>query len=197
MINEQQDTKNTEIWLVRHGETAWSLSGAHTGRSDIDLTEEGRRQAAQLQCILREHSFSLVLSSPRHRAIETSRLAGFGEVVAVDENLAEWDYGVYEGRTTADIRKDSPGWSVWTSTIEGGESLAEVGRRAQLVLERASAVRGNVLVFSHAHFLRILAACWIGLPPDAGRLLALNTASLSILGYERDTQVLRLWNRSF
>jgi|SRR6187402_159910 len=187
----------SEIWLVRHGETEWSLSGAHTSKTDIPLTEQGKERAVTLKPYLARQEFSLVLTSPRQRAQETCKLAGMGDRAQVDENLAEWDYGVYEGRTTPEIRKEHPGWSVWTDAIPEGESLPQVAARAEHVIARAKATGGKVLVFSHAHFLRILTACWMELPASSGKSLALTTGSLSILGYERETPVLKLWNRSF
>lgn len=187
----------SEIWLVRHGETEWSLSGAHTSKTDIPLTEQGKERAVTLKPYLARQEFSLVLTSPRQRAQETCKIAGMGDRAQVDENLAEWDYGVYEGRTTPEIRKEHPGWSVWTDAIPEGESLAQVAARAEQVIARAKANGGKVLVFSHAHFLRILTACWMELPASSGKSLALTTGSLSILGYERETPVLKLWNRSF
>jgi probable phosphoglycerate mutase len=186
-----------ELWLVRHGETEWSLSGAHTSRTDIPLTEHGRQRAVEIHDYLKDRKFSLVLTSPRQRAAETCRIAGLGDVAQVEENLREWDYGVYEGRTTADIRREQPGWSIWDSTPPEGESLDQVAARAQKVIERALAAGGNVALFSHAHMLRILAVTWIGLPPKAGSLLALGTGSISKLGFERETRVIQTWNRSF
>jgi broad specificity phosphatase PhoE len=187
----------SEIWLVRHGETEWSLSGAHTSRTDIPLTDQGRERAVTLKPYLAQHQFSLVLTSPRQRAQETCKLAGMGDQAQVDENLAEWDYGIYEGETTAEIRKGHAGWSVWTDEITGGESLPQVAARAEMVIAKAKGAAGRVLIFSHAHFLRILTARWMELPATNGKSLALSTGSLSILGYERETPVLRLWNRSF
>jgi len=187
----------SEIWLVRHGETEWSLSGAHTSRTDIPLTEQGKERAVTLKPYLARQEFSLVLTSPRQRAQETCKLAGMGDHAQVDANLAEWDYGVYEGRTTPEIRKEHPGWSVWKDAMTEGESLPQVAGRAEDVIARAKATGGKVLIFSHAHFLRILAACWMELPASSGKSLALSTGSLSILGYERETPVLKLWNRSF
>jgi len=187
----------SEIWLVRHGETEWSLSGAHTSKTDIPLTEQGKERAVTLKPYLARQEFSLVLTSPRQRAQETSKLAGMGDRAQVDENLAEWDYGVYEGRTTPEIRREHPGWSVWADAIPEGESLPQVAVRAEQVIARAKANGGKVLIFSHAHFLRILTACWMELPASSGKSLALTTGSLSILGYERETPVLKLWNRSF
>jgi probable phosphoglycerate mutase len=184
------------LWLVRHGETAWTLSGQHTGRTDIPLTPTGRRQAGGLARRLASQSFALVLSSPLGRARETCRLAGFEARAELTDDLREWDYGTYEGRTSEAIRAVTPGWSIWTSPIPGGESLEQVGARARRVLDRALGATGDVALFSHGHLLRILAACWIGRPPADGRLLALGTASTSVLGWEREIRVLEHWNLS-
>ncbi len=185
-----------ELWLVRHGETEWSVSGAHTGRTNIPLTLDGEHRAAAIGRYLGGRSFSLVLSSPLARAIDTCRIAGYGNVAQIEPNLREWDYGAYEGRTTAEIRKTRPGWSVWEHGPEGGETIEQVAERARSVIARAEGARGDVALFAHGHFLRILAACWVQLPPSAGRLLALGTASLSVLGYERETRVISRWNIS-
>ena len=182
------------VWLVRHGETEWSRSGQHTGRTDIAMTAEGERQAATLAARLAAQTFVLVLSSPLARARETARIAGYGAVAEITDDLREWDYGAYEGRTTADIRRDRPGWSVWTGAVPGGETVDEVGARLQRVIERARGAGGDVAVFGHAHALRILGACWLGLPPAHGRYLKLDPASISILGYERETPVIVRWN---
>jgi probable phosphoglycerate mutase len=187
----------TELWLIRHGETEWSLSGQHTSRTDIPLTDHGRQRAVEIRDYLESRQFSLVLTSPRQRAQETCRIAGFGDVAKVDDNLSEWDYGQYEGRTTADIRKEQPGWSVWDGTPPGGESLDQVAARCQKVIDRSLAAGGKVALFSHAHLLRILAATWIGLPPKTGSLLVLGTGSVSTLSFERETRVIQTWNRSF
>ena len=184
-----------QIWLVRHGETEWSLAGRHTGRTDLPLTAAGGRQADALGRHLAGRPFALVLTSPLVRARETCRLAGYGEAAEVTDDLMEWDYGIYEGRTTADIRQTEPGWSIWTSPVSGGESVEQVGARARRVIDRAAAAAGDVALFAHAHILRILAACWLGLPPEAGRLFALGTASMSLLGHERETRVIRAWNQ--
>ncbi len=180
------------IFLVRHGETEWSRSGQHTGRTDIPLTEHGREQAAALGCGLPDRAFP-IWSSPLSRARETCKLAGF-EPARIDEDLLEWNYGVYEGRTTADIQKDIPGWSVWDSPIPEGESIEQVGERVDRVIARLLETSEDVGLFAHGHILRILAARWIGLPPVGGRLLALDTATISVLGYERKTRVVRQWN---
>jgi broad specificity phosphatase PhoE len=186
-----------QLWLIRHGETEWSISGAHTSRTDIPLTERGRQRAGTIHDYLMNRKFSLVLTSPMQRAQETCRIAGFAEIARVDENLREWDYGRYEGLTTADIRKEQPDWSVWDSTPPEGESLDQVTARAQSIIARSLAVGGQVALFSHAHFLRILAATWIGLPAKTGSLFALGTGSVSTLSFERETRVIETWNRSF
>jgi broad specificity phosphatase PhoE len=183
-----------EVWLVRHGDTEWTESGRHTSRTDVPLTDAGREQGASVGKVLGGREFALVLSSPLSRARDTCDLAGYGDVAEIDDELREWDYGEYEGRTTDDIRKERPGWTVWMGS-PGGESLDDVGARARRVLERAAAAGGNAALFSHGHFLRILGACWLGLPPEGGRLFALGTAALSVLGYERETRVFREWNR--
>jgi broad specificity phosphatase PhoE len=186
-----------QVWLVRHGETAWSASGQHTGRTDIPLTPAGERQAIALGKNLAGHAFAAVLSSPLARARETCRLAGLGESAEITDDLREWDYGIYEGRRTADIRKEVPGWTVWKGPIPGGETIEQVAERTRKVIDRAVSARGDVALFAHAHVLRVLAACWLGLSPDAGRLLALGTASLNILGYERETRVISVWNQDW
>lgn len=185
------------IWLVRHGETEWSKSGRHTGRTDIPLTATGEQQGKALGRHLAGHQFALVLTSPLGRARETCRLAGFAAAAQVSDDLLEWNYGIYEGRTTAAVRVEQPGWSIWATPVPRGETVDEVGERARRVIERADAAAGDVALFAHAHFLRILAACWIGLPPIHGRNLTLGTASLSVLGYERETRVIQIWNQDW
>ena len=182
------------IWLIRHGQTAWSLSGAHTGRTDLPLTDAGRENAAAVGRWLAGRKFSLVLTSPLARARETCRLAGYGEAAQVDVNLSEWNYGDYEGRTTADILKESPEWSLWRDGPLHGETVEEVGARAEAVLARVSGAEGDIALFAHGHVLRILTARWLGLPPDFGRLFALATATVSTLGHERETRVISAWN---
>jgi broad specificity phosphatase PhoE len=186
----------SELWLVRHGETEWSRSGAHTGRTDIPLTEAGRAQARAIGRCLAGRAFALVLASPLQRALETCRLAGYGGAAQIDPNLREWDYGDYEGRTTAGIRAQVPGWSLWKDGPANGETIEQVAARARAAMDRAAAAPGDAALFAHGHVLRILAACWLSLPPDAGRLLALDTASISALGYERETRVVSRWNLS-
>jgi probable phosphoglycerate mutase len=184
-----------EVWLVRHGDTEWTEAGRHTSRTDVSLTDAGREQGASVGKVLGGREFALVLSSPLSRARDTCELAGYGDVAEIDDDLREWDYGEYEARTTDDIRMERPGWTVWMGS-PGGESLDDVGARARRVLERAAAADGDAALFSHGHFLRILGACWLGLPPEGGRLFALGTAALSVLGYERETRVFGEWNRA-
>ncbi len=191
-----------ELWLVRHGETEWSLSGKHTSRTDVPLTEKGRVRAAELRDYLAGRSFDAVLTSPMQRARETCAIAGYGDQARVEEGLREWDYGVYEGRTTKEIRETEPGWSVWKDPIQSGETVEHVGERADEVIGRvldavAGREHGRAILFAHAHILRILAARWIDLPPRDGRLFALGTGSLSVLGWERETRVIESWNRQF
>jgi broad specificity phosphatase PhoE len=183
-----------DLWLIRHGETEWSTSRRHTGRTDIPLTPEGERQALALRQRLHKHSFATVLTSPLRRAHETCTSAGYATRALVDEDLSEWNYGIFEGRTTADIRAEHPGWEIWSVDVTGGESVAAVGSRADRVIARTSAAPGDVALFAHAHLLRILAARWLGLDPAAGRLFSMDPASISILGYEREHRVIRLWN---
>jgi probable phosphoglycerate mutase len=179
------------IVLVRHGETEWSAADRHTGRTDVPLTELGRRQAEALAGMLRG-PFTLVLSSPLARASETMKLAGLdGEL---DADLVEWDYGDLEGMTTAEIRTKLPGWTIWSGVVPHGEELGDVARRADRVLTRSLAADGPVVMFSHGHFLRVLAARWLGEAAPGGRQLALDTASVSELGWEREARVIRHWN---
>lgn len=183
-----------EIWLIRHGETEWSLSGQHTGRTDLPLTAAGQRHAEEIGRYLAGRPFALVLTSPLQRARETCRLAGYGGVAQADADLCEWDYGAYEGRTSAQIQESVPDWTIWTSPVPQGETIQQVATRASRVIARAAAAGGDVALFAHGHLLRVLTACWLGLPPDAGRLFALGTASVSVLGYERETRVIARWN---
>lgn len=184
----------SELWLIRHGETEWSLSGAHTGKSEIGLTNRGRQLARRVRDYLAGRRFALVLTSPRQRARETCRLAGYGNIARVDEALSEWNYGLYEGRTTEQIQKDNPGWSLWRDGVPNGETICEVAQRAQYVIARSLAAQGPVALFAHGHILRILTACWLDLPPEAGRLFALGTAGISTLGFERNNRVICTWN---
>jgi len=187
-------TASPEIVLVRHAETEWSLSGRHTGRTDVPLTERGRERAVALGHELGTRQFELVLTSPLLRATETCHLAGFGEREVRRDELMEWDYGAYEGRKTLEIREELPGWSLWRDGVPEGETANAVAARVDRVLAEIRSVAGDSLVFSHGHLLRVLTVRWLGLEPDAGRLLALDPGSLSVLGYERETSVVRLWN---
>ena len=184
-----------QVWLARHGETEWSRSGQHTGRTDIPLTDTGRTQAATLGERLRGRDFALVLTSPLARAADTARLAGFGDVVD-DEDLREWDYGHFEGRKTDEIREQYPDWTIWRGPWPGGESIDQVATRADRILQRVRAVDGDVLIFSHGHLLRVLAARWLGREPRAGGMFALSTATISVLGWERETAVIERWNEA-
>jgi broad specificity phosphatase PhoE len=178
--------------LIRHGETEWSASGKHTSATDVPLLDVGRRHADRLRDRLAGREFALVLSSPRSRARETANLAGMA--VEVDDDLVEFDYGAYEGLTTPEIREQRPGWSVWSDGAPGGETVEQVGVRADRVISRALAAGGDVALFAHGHLLRVLTARWIGLPATYGGHLALDTGSVSELGFERERRVIWLWN---
>ncbi len=184
------------VYLARHGETAWTITGQHTGLTDLPLTERGERNARRLAERLRGMTFTRVFTSPLQRAARTCELAGFGTVAEIDPDLLEWNYGEYEGRLTADIHNERPNWQVFLDGCPGGESPGEVGTRADRVVKRVRAVEGDVLLFSSGHFLRALAARWLGLDLAMGRFLMLSTASLSALGYEQDRSrpVIRLWD---
>ena len=190
------ETQLPQITLVRHGETAWSRSGQHTGRSDIPLTPAGEDAARTLAPRLAERTYAAVWSSPSSRAVTTCALAGFGAGRVIEPDLAEWDYGTYEGRTTKDILTERLGWRLFRDGCPGGEDAADVGARADRVIARIRALDADLSLFSSAHVLRVLAARWIGLPPEGGALLVLGTASVSVLGYEHDRSepVLRGWN---
>jgi broad specificity phosphatase PhoE len=181
-----------EVVLVRHGETEWSRTGRHTGRTDVPVTEEGERQAQAVGAALRGRDFALVLSSPLRRALDTARLAGFEP--AVRDDLAEWDYGEYDGLTTPEIREQVPDWTIWGYGALGGESVEQLAARADRALAELLGVDGDVLVFSHGHFLRVLTARWLGLEAADGRLFALDSGTLSTLGLEREQRVIRSWN---
>jgi broad specificity phosphatase PhoE len=185
-----------DVWLVRHGETEWARLGRHTGRTDIPLTEAGRDQARVLGRRLAGHPFATVLTSPLSRAAETTALAGFGDVAIDDPDLQEWDYGEFEGRRTVDIVESRPGWSIWRGPWPGGETIDDVAIRADRVLARLASVDGDALVVAHGHLLRVLAARWLGLPPASGGLFALGTATVSVLGHERETPVIERWNEA-
>lgn len=185
------------VVLIRHGETEWSQQRRHTGRTDLPLNAEGKRRARQLSSFFTtfpDAAKATVLTSPLLRARQTCELAGLCDEATVDEDLVEWDYGEFEGTETSVIRETDPDWSIWTATIERGESLDDVGRRADRVLARVESIGGTVVLFAHAHFLRIFAARWCECPPEAGRRLTLLPASVSVLGYERDVRVIEQWN---
>jgi broad specificity phosphatase PhoE len=184
----------TRLFLVRHGETEWSRSGQHTSRTDLPLTATGVAQAEALATRLATLKFAAVFTSPRRRARDTCRIVGLDRDAIVTDDLAEWDYGEYEGRTTDDIRADEPGWTIWTAQIRGGETLEDVGRRVERVIAAALAVEGDVALFGHGHCLRMLAARWADLTPDAGGRLALSTGTVSVLGFEREVRVVWRWN---
>jgi broad specificity phosphatase PhoE len=183
------------IYLARHGETAWTITGQHTGLTDLPLTEHGEEMARRLGERLKGRTFAQVLTSPLRRAVRTCELAGFAAVAEIDRDLVEWDYGEYEGRLTVDIRAERPDWQVFRDGCPGGESPAQVAARANRVVERVRSVAGDVLLFSSGHFLRVLAARWIGADPSIGAGLMLSTASLSAVSHERANQpAIRLWN---
>lgn len=185
------------LYVVRHGETEWSLSGRHTGLTDLPLTRRGEREAEGLRGRLQGMTFGRVLTSPLQRAARTCELAGFGGVAERDPDLVEWDYGRYDGRRTSEIRAEHPGWNVFRDGCPGGEMPEQVGARADRVAGRVRAIPGDVLIFSSGHFLRVLAARWLGLEAAAGRHFVLGTAGLGALGYEHDRSepVMRLWNQ--
>jgi len=185
---------------MRHGETAWSVSGQHTSVTDIPLTDKGRERAELMRGFLKGKKFNAVLVSPRTRAQETCRIAGYGDQMVVDDDLQEWNYGESEGKTTKEMQAIHPGWSVWTSPMIGGETVEAVGDRADKVIARAVAAApggGAVALFAHGHILRILAARWVGLPATGGKLLGLGTGSVSVLGWEHEQRVIDKWNRGF
>jgi broad specificity phosphatase PhoE len=195
MLTMAETGSTHEIVLIRHGQTTWSAAGRHTSVTDLPLTEHGEAQAAALRDTLAGRAFALVLTSPRVRATTTAKLAGLA-VDAVDDDLAEWFYGDYEGITTAEIRERDPGWNLWQDGCPGGESPAEVGARLDRVLDRARAAlaTGDVALVAHGHALRVATARWLGLAPAAGALFQLDTATVSTLGFEHDNEVLTSWN---
>ena len=186
--------KPQEVYVIRHGETEWSLSGQHTGTTDLPLTENGRNLARLLKPFFANHSFDLVLTSPLQRARETCLLAGFDEKAEVDTNLVEWNYGEYEGLTPKQIHEKRPGWMIFTDGCPGGETPAEVGARADRAIDRVRTVRGDVALFAHGHILRVLVARWLGLPATAGRHFLLHTGTLNVLSYYRGIPAVKIWN---
>ena len=182
------------VFPIRHGETAWSLSGQHTGTTDIPLTDSGRRLAQQIRPTLARETFALVLVSPMQRARETCDLAGLGGKAVIDSDLMEWNYGEYEGLTPKQIHEPAPGWLIFRDGCPGGEAPEQVAARVDRVIARARAVEGDVALFAHGHVLRVLAARWIGQPPTAGQHFLLNTGTLSVLGYYREIPAVKIWN---
>jgi broad specificity phosphatase PhoE len=185
-----------KLWIVRHGETTWARLGRHTSRTDIRLTARGRAEGAGVGRRLAGHEFGLVLSSPMSRALDTARLAGFGDRVEVTDDLLEWDYGADEGRTTPEIRAERPGWTIWRDGPKDGETARRVTARVDRVIARVLAGKGDALAFAHGHVLRALTARWLGLPVRDGRLFELGTATISVLGWEREQRVIERWNVS-
>lgn len=183
-----------KVYLLRHGETEWSLNGRHTGVTDIPLTENGRKLARQLQPILAKEQFVMVLTSPLQRARDTCELAGLGTLASVDRDLMEWNYGEYDGLTTDQIRQTRPDWSVFSDGCPGGESPLQVSVRADRIVSRVRSVDGNVALFSHGHILRVLAARWINLSASYGENFLLDTATLNVLGYYRESPAFKIWN---
>jgi probable phosphoglycerate mutase len=188
------DLPSGRLFAVRHGETAWSLSGQHTGTTDLPLTQKGRDLAERLRPILARQSFALTLSSPLVRARETCELAGLGGQARIEPDLAEWNYGRYEGLTTAQIHAEVPGWLIFRDGCPGGESPEQIGARVDRVIAKVRAVEGDAVVFAHGHLLRVLAARWVGLPTRAGQHFLLDTGTLGILGYYRGIPAIKIWN---
>jgi broad specificity phosphatase PhoE len=187
---------HSRVFVLRHGATEWSVTGRHTGRTDLPLSPEGEDEARQLGALLGGRPFAAVLVSPLARAQETCRLAGYAGVAETTDDLLEWDYGDYEGLTIAQSRETVPGWTVWTGGCPGGETIAEVAARADRVIARARAVDGDVALFAHGHILRVLTARWCDLDPTQGRCFALDTAKLSTLGWEHEYPTIHTWNAS-
>jgi broad specificity phosphatase PhoE len=185
---------NHKIVLVRHAETEWSTAGRHTSFTDLPLTEEGRRKAKEIAARMKARTFELVLTSPLQRSVETCRIAGFGDFAEIREGLTEWDYGDYEGLTTAQIREHHREWVLWVHGARGGEDPQQVQRRADQIIDELCHSQGDVAIFSHGHLLRAIAARWITLPVAAGRFFRLGTGTLSTLGWEREIRVIDEWN---
>jgi len=183
-----------EVYLIRHGETEWSLSGQHTGITDIPLTENGRKVARLLEPVLRKQTFALVLTSPLGRARQTCELAGLGERAEIDRNLMEWNYGEYEGLTPRQIHAQRPGWVIFNDGCPGGESAKQVGVRVDRVIARVRAVQGHIALFAHGHIFRVFAARWLGLPATAGSHFLLSTATLNVFSYYRGIPAVKCWN---
>ncbi|MGZ3302120.1 MAG: histidine phosphatase family protein [Isosphaeraceae bacterium] len=182
------------VFAIRHGETAWSLSGQHTGTTDIPLTDNGCRLAKRMRSVLAANVFALVLCSPMHRARETCELAGLGDKAVIDSDLVEWNYGVYEGLTPKQVQEMAPGWLIFRDGCPGGEAPEHVGARVDRVIARCRSVDGDSALFAHGHVLRVFAVRWIGLPPDGGQHFLLSTGTLCVLGYYREIPAVRIWN---
>jgi probable phosphoglycerate mutase len=189
------DVRRNEVYLLRHGATEWSENGRHTGRTDLPLDDLGREQAGELKRLLDGRQFALVLVSPLGRARETCRLAGYADSAVVDDDLLEWDYGDFEGRTTHDIRDDLPDWTVWSGPMPGGETIDQVASRTERVIARALAADGDVALFAHGHVLRILTARWCELDPREGRRFPLATGTMCVLGWEHEYRGVQRWNQ--
>lgn len=183
-----------DVFAIRHGETAWSLSGQHTGTTDIPLTDSGRQLAERMRSVLAAKAFELVVCSPMHRARETCELAGLGNKAVIDPDLLEWNYGEYEGLTPKQIQEIAPGWLIFRDGCPGGETPAQVGARVDRVIAQSRAAHGNTVLFAHGHVLRVLAARWIGLPPGGGQHFLLSTGTLCVLSYYREIPAVRIWN---
>jgi probable phosphoglycerate mutase len=183
-----------KLWIVRHGETTWARLGRHTSRTDVPLTRRGRDDARRIGALLAVHDFSLILSSPKQRALRTAEIAGFGDRVDMTEDLLEWDYGADEGLTTPEIRANRPGWTIWRDGPRDGETARHVAARVDRVIARIRAGKGDALAFAHGHVLRALTARWLDLPVRDGRLFELGTATISVLGWEREQPVIERWN---
>jgi probable phosphoglycerate mutase len=186
---------NVNVFAIRHGETAWSLNGQHTGTTDIPLTDNGRRLAERMRPVLGATAFELVLCSPMQRARDTCELAGLGDKAVIDADLVEWNYGEYEGLTTKQIQKTSPGWLIFRDGCPGGEAPEQVGARVDRVIARLRGADGDIALFAHGHVLRVFVARWIGLPASGGQHFLLNTGTLCVLSYYREIPAVRIWNR--
>jgi broad specificity phosphatase PhoE len=189
-----REEASVNVFAIRHGETAWSLSGQHTGTTDLPLTDNGRRLAERMRPVLAREAFALVLTSPLQRARDTCALAGLADRAVIESNLVEWNYGEYEGLTSEQIHESAPGWLIFRDGCPGGETPEQVGARVDRVIDRARTVEGNVALFSHGHLLRVLAARWLGLPVVAGQHFLLDTGTLCVLGHYRGIPALKMWN---
>ena len=189
-----QPSGQPEVWLIRHGETEWSVTGQHSGRNDLPLTPTGEREAEQAGRILGGREFNLVLCSPLQRAAKTCQIAGYASVARIEPCIQEWDYGDCTGMTVRQIRELFPGWNVWDGPVPNGETIEDVAARAKAAVARVRQVPGRVAIFSHGHFLRVFVTQWLGLPPQAGRHFALETGSVCVLGKDAEVPAIRKWN---